>query len=302
MPEEVNSWQGRQETPPCTWGIRCLLFTYRLLGRRVARWMAALVLLFVYPFLGQARRASAEYRQQWAAHTGRKFPGGGFRHICRFCYAMLDRLACWGGVFPQERINDCTPDAVKRVTDDFREGRGSFFIISHLGNAELLRAIFRPLAVQCNRCIHVYLDIDLGKGFASVVESVNADSGMHLHSTQELGVGGCIFLAEAVERGDLVIMAGDRTVRTGGRASSTFEFLGRPAHFPLGTFRLAAALGCPVYSLFLVADGSRYDLHVHALSDGNAKASGLQQAFLHRMEGFCGRYPEEWFNFYPFWG
>jgi len=113
---------------------------------------------------------------------------------------------------------------------------------------------------------------------------------------------------EALSRGEFVGMLGDRTFADEGTLAA--DFLGAPANFPLGPFRMAAMLKRPVVLMFgLYRGGNRYEIHFEQLaglsSPGRAaRAVAVELAlrrYVERLEHFCRLAPYNWFNFYGYW-
>jgi predicted LPLAT superfamily acyltransferase len=113
---------------------------------------------------------------------------------------------------------------------------------------------------------------------------------------------------EAIERGELVAVLGDRVGVNDKTATATF--LGAPARFPTGPYTLAALLKCPIYLTFgLYAGGNRYDLYCEPFAEHlelprgrrEAAAAVHVQRYADRLEHHCRLAPLNWFNFYDFW-
>ena len=114
-------------------------------------------------------------------------------------------------------------------------------------------------------------------------------------------------LREALDRGKIVGMLGDRTL--GSEPARPLSFLGETAYFPTGPLRMAALLKRPVLLMAGIhLGGNRYELHFERLedfSDGSgdrseALADALRR-YVERLEGLCRTYPYNWFNFFDFW-
>ncbi len=105
---------------------------------------------------------------------------------------------------------------------------------------------------------------------------------------------------ESLERGEVVGILADRVWRS--ERTTTAPFLGAPAHFPLGAFRVAAMLGAPVVlGVGLYRDGNRYDVHFERLDRPGDTAATLLERYVARLEHYCRLAPYNWFNFYDFW-
>jgi predicted LPLAT superfamily acyltransferase len=124
-----------------------------------------------------------------------------------------------------------------------------------------------------------------------------------------LGPDTAIALRERVERGEVLVIAGDRTPPSDNGRVVQAEFLGAPANFPEGPFVLAHLLECPVYLLVCLREQGRYRVHLEPLAERvrlprGARAAALRdhvQDFAGRLERHCLRAPLQWFNFYDFW-
>jgi predicted LPLAT superfamily acyltransferase len=90
----------------------------------------------------------------------------------------------------------------------------------------------------------------------------------------------------------------------------TLPFLGSPAHFPTGPFRMAAMLRQPVYFMAgLYQGGNRYDIHFELLTDfSDSKPASREDEirevtvkYVEALERHCRAAPYNWFNFYDFW-
>jgi predicted LPLAT superfamily acyltransferase len=89
-------------------------------------------------------------------------------------------------------------------------------------------------------------------------------------------------------------------------------FLGQPAVFNDGPFRLAALLRRKVFFMAgMYGGGDRYDVRFDPLADfGTPFADAAErerrirsavEAYVARLEALCRAYPYNWFNFNDFW-
>ena len=302
MSAELASAVSQREVPMCKAGILLLMWVYRCLGQCACRCLVWVVMLFAYPFLRSARRASASFLQQWRVYTGRRGCSS-FRHLLTFSYTIADRLACRMGLFERERVRICTPEAAQELMGCYRRGEGVFCIASHLGCFDMLRVLFAEPAQKGGGEVHVFMDTTATEAFMRMQSRYACCSDLFVHDVHGLGVGMSILMAQKLESGAVVVMAGDRLWREGRRAELQEVFLGRKTAFPRGCFSWAAALCCPVFTFCLAEHCGMYDLHVRCLSRerGGAKTAQLAHEFVHTLEEWCLLYPANWFNFYSYW-
>lgn len=113
---------------------------------------------------------------------------------------------------------------------------------------------------------------------------------------------------DKLDKGYLVGMLADRALVD--EATQEHDFLGQPAAFPIGPFRVAAMLRRPVFFMTgLYLGGNRYRLHFEMLADFSQVAApdreaamrAVQACYVSRLEHYCRQAPYNWFNFFDFW-
>jgi predicted LPLAT superfamily acyltransferase len=112
-----------------------------------------------------------------------------------------------------------------------------------------------------------------------------------------------------IEAGELVGMFADR-VGLNDRVVRV-PFCGAEASFAAGPFLLASLLRCPVYLVFgLYRDPDRYELFCEPLAERIELPRGRREEALavyarryaERLEFYARKAPENWFNWFDFWG
>jgi len=187
-------------------------------------------------------------------------------------------------------------------------GRGAVLIGSHLGNLEMTRA----LAVSEGRAkINAVVYTEHAQRFNALLMQVSADFGVNLIQVSQLGSDTAILLKEKIDQGELVVIVGDRTPTSGGGRSrvSPVEFFGAPAPFAQGPFILSHLLDCPVYLFFCLREGEDYRIYLEPFAERidlprqqrQERLQGYMQQYARRLEHYCLKAPEQWFNFYDFW-
>ena len=126
-------------------------------------------------------------------------------------------------------------------------------------------------------------------------------------------------LADRVEQGAYIILAGDRTPIGSEKAVAEVDFLGAKAPFPTGGALLALLLKCPLRMMTCTrrasisgdpAGSARYRVKFASLDESPAAPRREREAWLKRMaQAYADnlaaeilRSPRDWFNFYDFWG
>jgi len=115
-----------------------------------------------------------------------------------------------------------------------------------------------------------------------------------------------IRLLESLRRNEIVALQGDRPY---GQRSVSTRLFGRETKIAAGPLDLARASGASILPSALVLEGHRHYrmvygdlLHVdrNRPEDGPGEASA--DLLARALESIIGRYPDQWFNFYDFWG
>jgi predicted LPLAT superfamily acyltransferase len=300
-------WSGLEERGATT-GMKILFAAYRLFGRWVFRILLFPVMSYFYLTSTTARRASRKYldrvQETRARLGGQPSPRlHGFRHFLQFGESILDKTAQWAGVRSRENINYVAPEIYAEIAG--RE-RGGVFIGSHLGNLEALRAFG---GLEQGLTVNALVFTRHSLKFMKFLEEANPRAVEHIIQVDTLGPESVIRLAQRIDAGEWVAMVADRTSISHGSRSLRCEFLGHPAWFPEGPFILASLLDCPVYFLFCLKKGRRYDVYLEKLAESLAlpRASRREElqrvvtTYANRLEQRCLEFPYQWYNFFDFW-
>lgn len=286
-------------------GLHFLLGVYRLCGRRAC--LIAMRPIVFYFFLAGAeqRKASLDFLARVRALNGEPAPGwrDAFRHYLDFATKALDSLIGWA------RPEDVGPIEIvgKEAASPYLGGRrGALLIVSHLGNAEIARA---ALAGMVGRPVHVLMHTVQARRYNAILRSVRPDAGANVIEVTDIGIDTAIALSDRIERGEWLVIAGDRIpVMSHGRVSEAM-FLGQPAPFSQGPYILAALLNCPVLTLFCLREGAGHRAYFEGFADAvvlprRARAealAGYAAQYAQRLERYCLQQPLQWYNFYDFW-
>jgi len=289
-------------------GMRLLFATYRLFGRRAFTLLLYPVTAYFWLVAREAREASTSYlgrvRQRLAA-LGRSPPVTltPFRHILEFGHAALDKGAMWAGAFPPDAVEFDDPGVFERFR---RDGRGSLFIGSHLGNLEVLRAFGD--AVQGLK-VNALVFTRHSPKFNRVLSVVSPRALERTMQVDSLGPDTVVKLAAKLAAGEHVAIVADRVSVHHKERSIEAPFLGVPAPFPEGPFILASLLGCPVYLIYCLRIGRKYRVFMEPFADPlelprERRREILERTvarYAERLEAHCLLAPTQWFNFFQFW-
>ena len=142
-----------------------------------------------------------------------------------------------------------------------------------------------------------------------MVAQINPASALNLLQVTEISVDTVIRLREKIDRGEFIVIAGDRIPVSIRPRIVRAEFLGATASFPVGPYVLASLLQCSTFLLFCIPERGRYHVYFErfhariALPRATREAvlRGLAGDYAARLAHYCLLAPLQWFNFYDFW-
>ncbi len=220
---------------------------------------------------------------------------------------MLDKLAAWRGDFNVDNLTVHGQEQLKPLID---QKRGVLLLGSHLGNIELCRALSRR---HTHLKINALVFTEHAERFNAVMKAVNPKSELNLIQVSKIGPDTAIMLQQMIERGEWVVIVGDRTSTSVESRVVWADFLGKPAPFPQGPFMLASVLSAPVYLIFGLRDDQskqpHFDVYFEHFSDGielprATRQKSLQQVvqqYADRLQHYTMKAPLQWYNFFNFW-
>jgi predicted LPLAT superfamily acyltransferase len=279
------AWQQQQERGSRT-SIRMMAWLAQSLGRPVARVLLYPICVYFLLRSGAARRTIGRFRERVLGHpvSWRDL----VHHYHAFASTILDRVYFLRGRFDLFEIQVHGLDALDR---ELAKGRGCVLLGSHLGSFEVVRAV--GLSRQ-----HIEIRVLMDEENAPLIRGL-------------IQVGGSdtmLQVKECLDRGGVVGIMGDRVMKDDQAVAC--NFLGREARFPIGAMRLAHVVRAPVVLFFgLYRGGNRYEVYLESFTEAvqlshEQRATDLKQwtqRYADRLEVFCRRAPDNWFNFYEFW-
>ena len=290
-------------------GMRFMIWLNSTIGR--AAFNVVLVFVMGYFFLrrGEARRASLEYLDR----VRRCYPevvGRGsklwlsYRHFFIFGQSLLDKYLAWAE--PPDGIV-MEPEEEKRLFEFVETRRGCLLIGSHFGNLEYSRGIAHR---HPEVTINVLIYDQHAQNFAALLAQGDPESRMNLIQVTDVDLNLALKLKERVQRGEWVVIAGDRVPVGDSERVIEADFFGDPARFPIGPYVLATLLQCPVFLIHCFRlDGSYrlgYEFFAEEIgADRNRREQDYKDSarkYAIALEKQVIRAPLQWFNFFDFWG
>ena len=300
-------WHAQREQSAGRGRMWFMWAVYARCGKTALKLVTVPVMAFIYPFAGPARRALRTYYAVLAAFRGRKDapPVGAwtlYRHLLGFAWSLADKTdACTlRKDLPQMSVRD---DAGGRAFRDLVAARkGAFLVSTHLGTVEVLPALASAHRDAGEEIPHVHAFQQMGHDAVFTRMFMRHFDATHvtLHAVEEIGVETAVRMQEAIGRGELVLMAGDRV---GARSGKTFDhaFLGRPCRWPKGVFVFAKLMACPVFFVTCVRTGwNAYECHFHRYTGPASSPARMLDEYTAFLEAETLAHPDQWYQFYDF--
>lgn len=291
---EHEDWRGHTDGTP--WMQRMLVRLLRVIPVEVIYGIVALVIPFYLVFDGRARRAAWRfYRKRIGASRWRSF-WSVYANEWMLGLVVIDRFASYAG--KKFRLKTSDKENFDRLS---ARKEGFVQLFSHIGNSEMAGYFF-----PSTKTIHVLVYAGETAMMMQGREQLFSQKNVVMVPVSE-DMSHVYALSRALSEGQIASMPADRTF--GSHRTISIPFLGAPAHFPVGPFRLAVAQGVPVTALFVMKCSSRAYRSYHIpLVDVKDKGLSRDEAvemlmrdYVARLEEMVRAYPLQWFNFYDFW-
>lgn len=279
--------------------LRFMVWLSLTLGRPFGRLVLRGIALYFVLFSPKARRASRAYL---ARALGRKATWmDGYRHVFSFASTVHDRVYLLNDRFDLFDIESSGHEAVRAALA--REPGGALLLGAHLGSFEVLRAMAHTHA---HAPVAMMMYEDNAQKINAILHAINPAARQDVVA---LGQPDSMLKArDRLDAGHLVGLLADRTLANDSTAEC--NFLGAPARFALGPWRMAAMLRRPVFFMAgLYLGGNRYRLHFELIADFSTVGPGerdaairnAMQTYADRLGKLCQQAPYNWFNFFDFW-
>ncbi|MDR2841658.1 MAG: hypothetical protein LBV52_00465 [Spirochaetaceae bacterium] len=316
MKDSASLHWSKQKEEASGWQLKLLLFMVRVLPLVFVKLCAYIVSFFYFIFCRRFRRESKRFFDNVALFTGnKKLRKNSFKHCLSFSLAIIEKMEAWSGKIYLDRVHFKNDD-INILVAGLEKKQGALLICSHLGNAELLRALadFNRTGVSRNVPVISIVDIAVSPHFMRMIKELNPKANINIISSNDISAGTAIMLEQHIKDGGLVVIAGDRTSANTSKNNMTLPFLGKDAVFANGPFFLALLLKTDVYFIFALRQKDitlfpQYDMFVKKSSvqlacsrkERDSRIKELACEFALCLEAHCTEHPLQWYNFYNFW-
>ena len=204
----TQHWSTMKEAGALS-GLRIMVIIYSILGRAVFNIVLAPVMLYFFLRRGDARRASLDYLRRVKICYPERFGNQclywlSYRHFVSFGRSLLDKY-----IARARKASDIVIDSEQEqnLLRMLSSGQGGLFIGSHFGNLEYARGLHdrHPEMVM-----NILMYDQHAENFSELTQSANPESRLTVFQVTDIDFELALVLKEKVERGEWVVIAGDR--------------------------------------------------------------------------------------------
>ncbi|WP_445288403.1 acyl-CoA synthetase [Variovorax atrisoli] len=292
--------------------LRFIVMMALVFGRHVTRLLLPPIALYFLLFAPAPRRHIKCYL--FRAIGPRAGWLDGFRLLHAFASTVLDRVYFLRG---RMDLFDVKISGNEPLDVELANGRGAFLLGAHVGSFEALGAC-KQQTHQRHLRLAMLMYPDNARRITGILNAIAVPE-LRPHVIALGRPHSMLELRDWLDGGGMGGMLADRTL-PGGEDQPAHQrgnnivlpFLGQPAVFNDGPFRLAALLRRKVFFMAgLYGGGARYDVRFDPLADFGERSSSpaereqriraAVEAYVARLEAMCRAYPYNWFNFHDFW-
>ena len=311
----MKHWSNIKESAGNDFALKLFFFIYNVLHLKYIFLILRPITFFYYCFSPAQRAVSAAFfkRIGWYNTAVKPSPKTVYRHFYSFSLSLVERIAAW-----KQDIKVCdliikNRETYQEIITGLKEGKGCFFLCSHLGNIDLLRA----LAIQENKDgvhntpVNIIIDTAMSPKFNAFMRSIQQRFDVNIINSRTVGIETAFLLQEKLDGGEIIVMAGDRTPSEHSQRIFSVPFLGNEIALPYGAFLLPVILKAPLYYFFALRENdafvSKYDFFLYkssAITEKKKKDEiirSVMHEYIKLLEEKVLEYPLQWYNFFNIW-
>lgn len=291
--------------------VRLMLsyFVYKIFGKIALNIIAFFVSFFTFVFSSDVRMFSKNNLKVIYEYSNKKTPKPNFinsyKNVLNYALSLADKIEAFRGKLSAEEFEFEDIKEKEIFFNDIKENKGIFLITSHIGNSEILRSfVSNPDSGFKSPKVNVFMKKDQCRIFNSFLNKIKLKtSDIEIFDTDDISVDDAINIDEKMNKGEIVIMAGDRI--SNEQKKSKIIFLNKEIYLPSGVFEFARILDKTTYFISAVKKRGKYKIYLKKLIqleslDKKRKIEFMQKEYLSFLEKLILIAPEQFYHFYDF--
>lgn len=313
-------WSEEKEQVRTSFPILLMLKLIQTLPSWIVNLIAFPVAVFYFAFSRRARIHILHFQNQLKKFTLNAVPEkiSIYRTILSFSICLVERISGWLGKIKEGSIL-FSDDDIEDYWSNLKAGKGAFLIGSHLGNIDLLRSLatYSRAGLKKEIPVTAIMEIKSSEKFNATLKKVNPNYELTAIDPKNIGPETVPVLQEKIQRGEIIVVTGDRTSISARNRFIRNSFLGKEAEFPYGVFLIASLLQIQeLYFVFALREKTamlnpKNRVHIHKAktvlqncggrAEREVKIRALCSEFVQLLEKYCKEKPYQWYNFFDFW-
>lgn len=293
----MATWQGK--TRGGLLGHQIFVFILRHLGLKPAYFLLRFVSFYYFIFSRKSNLHIYAYYKDILHYSSFSARKAIYRNYYVFGQILIDKVAIYSGLV--DKFTFDLEDEKHLAAMD----KGGFMISAHIGNWEMAG----KKSDRIDKTMNLVMLDEEHRRIKHYLDSVMKERNYRIIPMKD-DLSHLIAIRQALDKGELIAIHGDRFME--GMKTLTAKFFGKDARFPEGPFYLALRMNAPVSFAFAMKEGpSHYHFYatppkIYNLPEekriSQEHLMPVLQDYIQALETMLKKYPEQWFNYYEFWG
>lgn len=295
MPE----WSGK--TRGGLAGYKIFVFFIKYLGVGFAYFFLHFVVFYFLLFARKAVKTSYYFFHKRINYPPIKAYLHVYRNFYKLGQSLIDKVAFLSGFSGRYTFDFDGEHHLVRMA----ETTGGLLVGAHAGNWEIAGQLLKRIKTRINIVMYQDEHAKIQNFLSDIYTEKNVNFIVINKDYSHL-----FEIEKALKNRELVAMHGDRYLE--GTNTIGKMFLGKVAKFPTGPFSLAYKYKVPVTFVSAMKETARHYYFFASepvisdypsnLAERKRIISGLVEDYVRHLETMILKYPDQWFNFYDFWG
>ena len=295
----AKHWAKHKEILTGNLLLKITLFLATKMPNFVLKIIVFMVVSVYFLFLKSKREYISEFRKK-VANAGGFVKGGAYKNFYNFGITICDKIAIWvkkSDCYQIDRTN------LDKIRSQLCTGKGKILLTSHYGNIEIAKALVNELG---KAKINIFMYRGNNAKFSDFIQKISNDK-INVFLVDELDITVMLNLQNLLDNGEHIAIMADRVPLKSEKTISV-NFLGKMANFSIGAYLIARILKTEIYSFWCYKIGEKYKFEVIKLPDIGHEADKIAsikpcvEGYVADLEAKCKADPDQWYNFFDFWG
>jgi predicted LPLAT superfamily acyltransferase/glycosyltransferase involved in cell wall biosynthesis len=289
---KTSNWNGRNRGGK--FGNAVVQVILRRMGTGAGYFILRFIAPYFYFFAPRARRSLNEYYSVTTPMGWWKRQAAIVSHFYRFGQVLMDQ-----GVqkYSKQPRFKSRPNGLANITTAVEKGQGAILLSAHVGSWSLAADLL-PTKTSLSSLTVIEYTVDRSK------ENEGLD---HTRLAPNTSTQPIFNINQLLRSGAPIGLMGDRPL---GMRFELVEFFGSLAPIDVTPFRIAALTQVPVICVYgFKVEKEFYDFyagsprtyHYNDGVDRDLQLLSWAQEYADQLAEMLRRYPNQWFNFFPFW-